>query len=59
MNNDERPITLDPARLRDERHDADLGTTEETGHAGTGNDRDPRGEDPVTQPTGGAVPPAR
>jgi hypothetical protein len=53
---------LDPEKLKEERSQVDFGTTEETGHDHITRDqgRAPGdSDDPVTQPTGGATPPAR
>jgi hypothetical protein len=56
MSDQPRP-TFDPAKLREERHSADLGADEETGHDKLAHDdaQDP----PLGSQTSGATPPAR
>jgi hypothetical protein len=53
---------LDPDKLKAERTEVDFGTDEETGHdhVGRNKGRPPADtDDPVAQPTSGAIPPAR
>ena len=60
--NDQPIGKIDPQRLKEERHDVDFGTSEETGHDHISREqgRGPRDkDDPVARPTGGATPPAR
>ena len=49
--------TLDPDKLREERRDADLGATEETGHSSAG--KGDAESAPLGPTTTGATPPAR
>lgn len=58
----DQPIPkLDPDALKKERHDVYLGSDVETGHDHIGQEPNVvhDGGSPITQPTGGATPPAR
>lgn len=54
----DRPVpSFDPDRLKNERHDVDLGADQETGHDHVGDTPDPT--TPTIDDTSGAIPPAR
>jgi hypothetical protein len=52
---------LDPERLKEERHNVDFGTIEETGHDHLDREpgKAPKDDQSLREPTSGPIPPAR